>query len=126
MKIPISQGRSFIRSIVRQRSDTYLISRETDIINERGARDKGETETHYDDLWLYSPSTSRIHEEYGILMDGDMAAVGIPDDIDIREGDIIESTDTVSYYVDTVWTNANHRDEVLTFANLHLVTRNES
>ena len=124
MKIPVTQGRSFMRSIVSHRTQPHVIKRTIgDELNDRGGRepDNENVNEFIEDLWLYAPNRNRTHEEFGLIIDGDLVAVGTPD-VDLQENDTIIHGDR-EYNVETIWTTANDADNVLKFANLQLKTR---
>lgn len=77
MTLPVSRGHRGLRMVVRQRSDTYTVTRGDGSIGDLGEKVESDS-THNADAWIFEPNQSPIETEFGDRLAGDLRALSLP------------------------------------------------
>jgi hypothetical protein len=118
MKVPHTRATKTMQQVVRLRSDTFTVTRQTGV-EKVGMGETRQTEDTVEvDALLYAPSTSSDMLQFGDRLGGDLNGLALPEET-VREGDefdMSESTFTFDSSLDATFSD-NGVYEVATVEN---------
>lgn len=115
MRIGDSFGHEGIRRVIRLRSNTYTVTRQTGTEDVGMGETRPTTSTLDVDAYLYLPTETPIETEFGDRLDGDLNGVALPS-ADVEARDVYTHGGTDFVVTDVMYRPSNSDQQYQLFA----------